>query len=87
MNERIWLNLLLCKFPRFDPAWSQDIKDLWWEAFKDLFERGNHAELTEAWLRVLILRQTWVQRTIHYVNLFARPAPRANVEMRQRYAD
>lgn len=33
-----WQNLLLSKFPNFDPAWSDDVKAKWFEGFKELME-------------------------------------------------
>jgi len=33
-----WQELMLNKFPTFDPAWSDEVKIKWFEAFKELFE-------------------------------------------------
>jgi hypothetical protein len=35
-----WNNLLLAKFPSFDPAWSDGIKGQWFAAFDELLKRG-----------------------------------------------
>jgi hypothetical protein len=35
-----WNNMLLAKFPNFDPAWNDDIKVKWFAAFDELLKRG-----------------------------------------------
>lgn len=35
-TEIPWKHLLLSKFPSFDPAWPDDVKAKWFEAFKEL---------------------------------------------------
>lgn len=35
-----WLQALLNKFPTFDPAWSEEIKAKWFDAFDKLLQRG-----------------------------------------------
>ena len=36
-----WHELLLAKFPSFDPNWPDDVKSKWFESFADLMQRGN----------------------------------------------
>lgn len=36
-----WNEMVLAKFPNFDPAWSDDIKLKWFEAFDLLLKRGQ----------------------------------------------
>ena len=35
-----WYEMVLAKFPTFDPTWSDDIKLKWFEAFDTLLKRG-----------------------------------------------
>jgi hypothetical protein len=35
-----WKELLLTKFPSFDPTWSTDVQIKWFEAFDELLKRG-----------------------------------------------
>jgi hypothetical protein len=35
-----WHEMVLTKFPTFDPAWSDDVKIKWFEAFDSLLEKG-----------------------------------------------
>jgi hypothetical protein len=35
-----WWELVLAKFPTFDPTWSEDVKLKWFEAFDTLLRRG-----------------------------------------------
>ena len=37
-NKQDWQNLLLAKFPNFDPAWPDDVKTKWFEGFKELMD-------------------------------------------------
>jgi len=37
-KKQDWQNLLLSKFPNFDPAWSDDVKAKWFEGFKELMD-------------------------------------------------
>ena len=39
-NNNSWHNKLLDKFPSFDPAWNDDIKAKWFDAFDELLKRG-----------------------------------------------
>lgn len=36
-----WHEMVLAKFPTFDPAWSDDVKAKWFEAFDTLLKRGS----------------------------------------------
>jgi len=36
-----WLELLLAKFPSFDPDWSDEIKTRWFDSFEKLMERNG----------------------------------------------
>jgi hypothetical protein len=37
-----WADLLVAKFPQFDPTWPVEIKAKWFEAFQNLIEKlGN----------------------------------------------
>ena len=36
-----WYEMVLAKFPAFDPAWSEDVKLKWFEAFDTLLKRGS----------------------------------------------
>jgi hypothetical protein len=35
-----WKELLLSKFPSFDPTWPNDVQLKWFEAFDELLKRG-----------------------------------------------
>jgi hypothetical protein len=35
-----WHSMLLAKFPDFDPAWSEELKNKWFSAFDELLKRG-----------------------------------------------
>ncbi|MCH7922258.1 MAG: hypothetical protein IH975_04385 [Nitrospinae bacterium] len=39
-----WEQLLLSKFPSFDPAWPDDVKSKWFDAFSELMKRGEEQE-------------------------------------------
>jgi hypothetical protein len=36
-----WSQMLLAKFPNFDPAWPDDVKAKWFEAFDKLMKQGH----------------------------------------------
>ncbi|HUG77975.1 MAG TPA: DUF5343 domain-containing protein [Burkholderiales bacterium] len=36
-----WHELLLSKFPSFDPSWPDDVKKKWFDSFIDLMQRGQ----------------------------------------------
>ena len=36
-----WSQMLLAKFPSFDPAWSDDVKAKWFESFERLMKAGE----------------------------------------------
>jgi len=36
-----WKQMLLAKFPNFDPAWPDDVKTKWFEAFDKLMKQGQ----------------------------------------------
>lgn len=36
-----WAQMLLAKFPSFDPAWSDDVKAKWFESFERLMKAGE----------------------------------------------
>jgi hypothetical protein len=36
-----WFELLLAKFPSFDPGWSDEIKKCWFDSFEKLMERNG----------------------------------------------
>ncbi len=38
--QMTWYEMVLAKFPAFDPAWSDDVKLKWFEAFDTLLKRG-----------------------------------------------
>lgn len=41
-SEQIsWSQLLLSKFPSFDPAWPDDVKSKWFDAFGELMKKGE----------------------------------------------
>lgn len=37
-----WHELLLAKFPSFDPAWPDDVKAKWFTSFADLMQKGGN---------------------------------------------
>jgi hypothetical protein len=39
-----WEQLVLSKFPTFDPAWSDELKLKWFESYEELLKRGSHNE-------------------------------------------
>ena len=39
-----WEQLVLSKFPAFDPAWSDELKLKWFESYEELLKRGSHNE-------------------------------------------
>jgi len=39
-DQIIWYEMVLAKFPTFDPTWSDDVKLKWFEAFDSLLRRG-----------------------------------------------
>ena len=39
-TQTTWYEMVLAKFPTFDPTWSDDIKLKWFEAFDALLKRG-----------------------------------------------
>ena len=43
-----WYEMVLAKFPTFDPAWSDDVKLKWFEAFDTLLKRGSVSN-TDKW--------------------------------------
>lgn len=43
-----WYEMVLTKFPTFDPAWSDDVKLKWFEAFDTLLKRGSVSN-TDKW--------------------------------------
>lgn len=40
-EKESWNKLLLSKFPDFDPAWNDEIKTKWFDAFDELLKRGK----------------------------------------------
>ena len=40
-NQPSWNELLISKFPTFDPAWSDDMKTKWFDGFSRLMGKGN----------------------------------------------
>ncbi len=40
-TQTIWYEMVLAKFPNFDPAWTDEVKLKWFEAFDSLIERGR----------------------------------------------
>ena len=42
-----WYEMVLTKFPNFDPAWPDDVKLKWFEAFNTLLERGSVSSIEE----------------------------------------
>jgi hypothetical protein len=41
MGELSWAQLLLSKFPSFDPGWPDDVKAKWFDAFDKLMKQGQ----------------------------------------------
>lgn len=39
-----WAQMLLSKFPSFDPAWPDEVKSKWFDAFDKLMERGEETD-------------------------------------------
>lgn len=39
-----WAQLLLSKFPSFDPAWPDEVKSKWFDAFDKLMKQGTEQE-------------------------------------------
>jgi hypothetical protein len=39
-----WQQMLLAKFPNFDPAWTDDVKSKWFEAFDKLMSKGQEGK-------------------------------------------
>jgi hypothetical protein len=39
-----WTELLLAKFPAFDPAWAPEIQQKWFDAFDKLMARGDYED-------------------------------------------
>ncbi len=39
-HQTTWKELLLSKFPSFDPSWPNDVQLKWFEAFDELLKRG-----------------------------------------------
>jgi hypothetical protein len=37
-----WQDMLLSKFPAFDPSWSEEVKLNWFKAFEDLMKMGQN---------------------------------------------
>jgi hypothetical protein len=42
-----WYEMVLTKFPNFDPTWPDEVKLKWFEAFNTLLERGSVSSLEE----------------------------------------
>jgi len=40
-DQMSWERMVLAKFPTFDPAWSDEIKLKWFEAFGELLKQGS----------------------------------------------
>ena len=40
-NQIAWYEMILAKFPTFDPAWSDEVKLKWFEAFDALLKRDS----------------------------------------------
>src|SRR6185312_2656598 len=36
-----WSQVLLAKFPSFDPSWSDNVKTRWFDSFEELMKRAN----------------------------------------------
>jgi hypothetical protein len=39
-----WHQMLADKFPHFDPAWNDEIKKKWFEAYFELFKINPHVK-------------------------------------------
>ena len=39
-DQLSWYEMVLAKFPSFDPAWPDDVKARWFEAFDTLLKKG-----------------------------------------------
>lgn len=51
---------LLCKFPAFDPTWSPDVCDRWWQRFVRLSRFPNDSPpstLVDQWTAALLIRK------------------------------
>ncbi len=46
-EQTSWHEMVLAKFPTFDPAWSDDVKLKWFEAFDTLLKRGSASNAEE----------------------------------------
>jgi len=46
-GEITWDEMVLAKFPTFDPSWSDGIKSKWFEAFDTLLKKRGSASSTE----------------------------------------
>jgi hypothetical protein len=40
-----WTQMLLSKFPSFDPAWPDDVKTKWFDAFDKLMKQGQKVDM------------------------------------------
>lgn len=40
-SQIVWYEMVLAKFPNFDPAWTDEVKLKWFEAFDSLLNRGG----------------------------------------------
>ena len=40
-SQTVWWEMVLAKFPTFDPTWPDDVKLKWFEAFDSLLKRGS----------------------------------------------
>lgn len=43
-HGQTWVELLLAKFPAFDPSWPDEIKKNWFSGFNDLMQQGKDAK-------------------------------------------
>jgi hypothetical protein len=43
--QTTWYEMVLSKFPTFDPSWSDDVKLKWFEAFDSLLKKGSAADI------------------------------------------
>jgi hypothetical protein len=46
-NHNNWYEMVLTKFPPFDPAWSDDVKLKWFDAFDSLLKRDSSVVINE----------------------------------------
>ncbi|UCH43662.1 MAG: DUF5343 domain-containing protein [Dehalococcoidales bacterium] len=46
-DQNSWYEMVLAKFPSFDPGWPDDIKLKWFEAFESLLKRGLVSDTTQ----------------------------------------